>query len=243
MKKLIALLLVVPGLAWAAGGGAPLDKAPINVHDKASLQRGAQIFVNHCLNCHSASVMRYNKLTDLGLTEQQIRDNLMFAAEKIGEPMTSTMDPLIAKAAFGVVPPDLSLAGRSRNPDWLYTYMRGFYRDPASKTGWNNVVFPNVAMPHVLWEYQGQQAMQVTERVDRNTGDVTHTRRLVIDKPGSLTPLQYDQATADLVNYLAWMGEPAQTNRKLWGILALFFLAGYFVLTWMLKKEYWKDVR
>jgi ubiquinol-cytochrome c reductase cytochrome c1 subunit len=243
MKKIIAALLLAPGLAWASTAATPLDKAPINLHDKASLQRGAQIFVNHCLNCHSAAAMRYSKLEDLGLTEEQIRDNLLFAAEKVGEPMVTNMDPQIAKAAFGVVPPDLSLAGRSRTPDWLYSYLRGFYRDPASKTGWNNTVFPNVAMPHVLWEYQGQAVMQVTERMDPNTGDVKQTRKLVLEKPGSLTPLQYDQYTADLVNYIAWMSEPSQGNRKQWGILVLFFLAGYFVLTWMLKKEYWKDVR
>jgi ubiquinol-cytochrome c reductase cytochrome c1 subunit len=243
MKKIIAILLMAPGLAWSSTAGWPLDKAPINSHDRASLQRGAQIFVNHCLNCHNASAMRYSKLEDLGLTEEQIRENLLFAAEKVGEPMVTNMDPQIAKVAFGIVPPDLSLAGRSRTPDWLYSYLRGFYRDPASKTGWNNAVFPNVAMPHVLWEYQGQAVMQVTERMDPNTGDVKQTRKLALEKPGKLTPLQYDQYTADLVNYIAWMSEPSQGNRKQWGILVLFFLAGFFVLTWMLKKEYWKDVR
>ncbi|MGZ5495096.1 MAG: cytochrome c1, partial [Thermoanaerobaculia bacterium] len=136
-----------------------------------------------------------------------------------------------------------SLAGRSRSADWLYTYMRSFYRDPTTKTGWNNTVFPNVAMPHVLWEYQGQPALQVTQRMDANTGDMKETRRLVLDTPGRLSPLEYDQYAADLVNYLAWMAEPAKKDRKQWGILVLFFLAGYFVLTWMLKKEYWKDVR
>jgi ubiquinol-cytochrome c reductase cytochrome c1 subunit len=243
MKRLLAVLLTLPGLACAAGGATTLDHAPINLHDKPSLQRGVQVFVNHCLNCHSASAMRYAKLTDLGLTEQQIRENLLLAAEKIGEPMMTPLDPAIAKAAFGVVPPDLSLAGRSRSADWLYTYMRSFYRDPATKSGWNNLVFPNVAMPHVLWEYQGQQALLVTEKMDSNTGDVKKTRKLVMDKPGQLTPLQYEQYVADLVNFLAYMGEPAQASRKLWGILVLFFLAGFFVLTWMLKKEYWKDVR
>jgi ubiquinol-cytochrome c reductase cytochrome c1 subunit len=243
MNKIAAVLLLVPGLAWASTAGTPLDKAPINLHDKVSLQRGAQIFVNHCLNCHSASAMRYSKLEDLGLTEAQIRDNLLLAGEKVGEPMVTNLDPQIAKAAFGVMPPDLSLAARSRSTDWLYTYLRSFYRDPASKTGWNNTVFPNVAMPHALWEYQGRQVLQVTERMDPNTGDVKQTRKLAIEKPGTLTPLQYDQYTADLVNYLAWMSEPSQNDRKQWGILVLFFLAGYFVLTWMLKKEYWKDVR
>jgi ubiquinol-cytochrome c reductase cytochrome c1 subunit len=243
MKKLLAILLLAPAFALASSGGAPLERAPIDLHDKLSLQRGAQIFVNHCLNCHSASVMRYSRLQDLGLTEQQIKDNLMFTTEKVGEPMMGQMDAQVAKAAFGVVPPDLSLVGRSRGADWLYSYLKSFYRDPKSKTGWNNTVFPNVAMPHVLWEYQGEQALEVTERRNRNTGDVTHVSKLVLEHPGSLSPVEYDKQVADLVNYLAYMAEPAQTNRKLWGILVLFFLAGFFVLTLMLKHEYWKDVR
>jgi len=243
MKKILAALLLAPALPIAASGGVPLDRAPIDPHDKASLQRGVQVFVNHCLNCHSASVMRYARLKDLGLSEQQIKDNLMFTTEKVGDTMQGAMDPAVAKAAFGVVPPDLSLVGRSRGPDWLYTYFKSFYRDPASKTGWNNLVFPNVAMPHALWEYQGEQGLQVTERMDANTGDVTHTRKLVMDRPGSLKPVDYDRQVADLVNFLTYMAEPAQTSRKLWGILVLFFLAGFVVLTLMLKNEYWKDVR
>ena len=243
MKKILACLLLVPALGWAAGPKAPLDRAPINLHDKVSLQRGVQVFVNHCLNCHSASAMRYTRLTELGLTEAQIRDNLLFTADKIGEPMAAAMDPATAKAAFGIVPPDLSLAARSRGPDWLYTYMRSFYRDPSTKSGWNNAIFPNVAMPHVLFEYQGDQALQVTERMDSNTGDVKQTRKLVLERPGTLSPIDYDRQVADLVNYLAYMGEPAQTDRKQWGILVLFFLAGFFVLALMLKNEYWKDVR
>ena len=243
MKRILALLLLVPALGWAAGAKTPLDHAPINVHDRVSLQRGAHVFVNHCLNCHSASVMRYGRLDDIGLTETQIRDNLLFTGEKVGESMSVAMDPAVAKAAFGIVPPDLSLVGRSRGADWLYTYMRGFYRDPGSKSGWNNVVFPNVAMPHVLWDNQGEQRLEVTERQDSRTGDVKRTQRLVVDRPGKLTRAEYDQQTADLVNFLVWMGEPAQATRKVWGILALFLLAGFFVLSLLLKSEYWKDVK
>ncbi len=243
MKKILALLFFLPGLVMAAGGNVRLDRAPIDLHDRLSLQRGAQIFVNHCLNCHSASAMRYTRLTDLGLTEAQIKDYLVFTGEKIGEPMVASNDPAVSKAAFGVVPPDLSLVGRSRGADWLYTYMRSFYRDPAAKSGWNNAVFPNVAMPHVLWEYQGNQVLQVTENVDHNSGDTVTHRKLVLERPGRLNAVEYDRQVADLVNYLAYMGEPAQNDRRFWGVLVLFFLAGFFVLALMLKNEYWKDVR
>lgn len=243
MKKTLALLLLVPALAWASTAKVALEKAPINLNDKVSLQRGAQIFVNHCLNCHSATSMRYQRLTDLGLSESQIRDNLLFTADKVGETMTTVLDSRDAKTFFGVVPPDLSLIARSRSADWLYTYLRSFYRDPSAKSGWNNTVFPNVAMPHVLWEYQGSQRLSVTERIDPQTGDRKETRKLVLERPGRLSPIDYDQYVADLVNFLAYMSEPTQVWRKLWGIVVLFFLAGFFVITLLLKKEYWKDVR
>ena len=243
MKKILALLLLVPALGWASTSKTPLDHAPINLHDRLSLQRGAHLFVNYCLNCHSAGSMRYQRLTDLGLTEVQIRDNLVFTGEKIGESMVAASDPAISKAAFGVVPPDLSLAGRSRGPDWLYTYMRSFYRDPASKTGWNNTAFPSVAMPHVLWELQGEQVLQVTERQDPSTGDMKRTQKLVLERPGKLAPVAYDQQVADLVAYLAYMAEPGQADRKMWGIFVLFFLVGFFILALLLKNEYWKDVK
>jgi ubiquinol-cytochrome c reductase cytochrome c1 subunit len=242
MKRLIAILLLVPAAALASTKVA-LEKAPINLHDRISLQRGAQIFVNHCLNCHSATAMRYQRLTELGLTEAQIRDNLLFTADKVGEPMGTVLDPREAKTFFGVVPPDLSLIGRSRSADWLYTYMRSFYKDPSTKSGWNNTVFPNVAMPHVLWEYQGDQRLSVTQRMDPNTGDKIETRKLVLERPGRMSPVDYDQYVADLVNFLAYVAEPTQTSRKQWGILVLFFLAGFYVLTLLLKKEFWKDVR
>ena len=243
MKKTLAiLLLAIPFAVLAEEGDPVLDRAPIDPNDKLSVQRGAQIFVNHCLNCHGANVMRYARLQDIGLTEAQIRDNLMFTTDKVGDTMTTALDPKIAKAAFGVVPPDLSLAGRSRSPDWLYSYLRSFYRDPASKTGWNNLVFPNVAMPHVLTEYQGVQALEVEQKMEESTGDMRVTKRLVLEKKGTLSPLDYDRYTADLVNYLAYMGEPAQTSRRHWGILVMFFLAAFAVITLMLKKEFWKDV-
>jgi ubiquinol-cytochrome c reductase cytochrome c1 subunit len=234
MKTLIAILLLVPGLALASGPAAKLDAAPVNLNDKLSLQRGAQIFVNHCLNCHAAAMMRYSKLTDLGLAEEQIRENLLFSAERVGDPMATTLDPKDGKAWFGVMPPDLSLVARSRGADWLYTYLRGFYRDPMAKSGWNNTVFPNVGMPHVLWEYQGSQHLQAAEK---------GATRLVLADPGKLPPAEYDKYVGDLVNFLVYMGEPARAKRVQIGIAVTFFLVIFFVITLLLKKEYWKDVR
>jgi ubiquinol-cytochrome c reductase cytochrome c1 subunit len=234
MKKLLAIALLAPGVALASSAGLRLDHAPVNLHDKMSLQRGAQIFVNHCLNCHSATAMRYARLSDLGLTESQIRDNLVLAGDKVGDPMATTLDAKDAKNWFGVMPPDLSLIARSRGSDWLYTYMRGFYRDPSAKSGWNNTAFPNVGMPHVLWEYQGSQVLQASEKGGQ---------KLVLDRPGKLSAAQYDQYVGDLVNYLTYMGEPARVKRVQIGIVVLFFLAVFFVVTVLLKKEYWKDVR
>jgi ubiquinol-cytochrome c reductase cytochrome c1 subunit len=234
MKTLLAILLLAPGLAFASTAGVTLDRAPVNLHDKLSLQRGAQIFVNHCLNCHSASAMRYSKLTDIGLNEGQIRDNLMFATDKVGDPMTTTLDPNEGKSWFGVMPPDLSLVSRSRGADWLYTYLRGFYRDPAAKSGWNNTVFPNVGMPHVLWEYQGNQVLQHADK---------GAAKLVLGEPGKLAAAEYDKYVGDLVNYMVYMGEPARAKRVQIGIVVMFFLAIFFVITVLLKKEYWKDVR
>jgi ubiquinol-cytochrome c reductase cytochrome c1 subunit len=242
-RSLLGALALAPLAALASGSALQLDHAPVNLHDKASLQRGAQVFVNHCLNCHSAAAMRYSRLMDLGLTEAQIRDNLLLGGEKVGEPMATVLSPKDAKVFFGVVPPDLSLAARSRGPDWIYTYLRGFYRDPATKTGWNNTVFPNVGMPHVLWEYQGDQALHVSSRMDPNTGDRIESRHLALERAGRLKPVEYDQYVADLVNFMTYMAEPAQTHRKMWGILVLFFLGAFFVVTLMLKNEYWKDVR
>jgi len=235
MKKLLAILLfALPGLASAAGASVQLDSAPVNLDDKTSLQRGAQIFVNHCLNCHSAQYMRYGRLTDLGLTEAQIKENLILTGGKVGDPMVTTIAAKDGAEWFGVNPPDLSLVARSRGSDWLYTYMRGFYKDPATKSGWNNTVFPNVGMPHILWEYQGDQSFKVDERGGG---------KLTLDRPGKLSPAEYDRYVGDLVNFLTYLGEPARTKRVQIGIVVMFFLAAFFVLTLLLKKEYWKDVR
>ncbi len=250
MKKPPLFLLLAGALlaaafattAAASGAKVRLDHAPVNLHDKISLQRGAQIFVNHCLHCHSATMMRYGRLQDLDLTEDQIRDNLILSGDRIGDSMATALNAKDGKAWFGVLPPDLSLAARSRGADWLYTYLRSFYRDSSTKSGWNNVVFPNVGMPHVLWEYQGDQSILVTERVDPVTGEKRETHKLVLDRPGKLTAIAYDEYVGDLVNFLVYMGEPARASRTQIGILVLFFLVVFFMITLALKKEYWKDV-
>jgi ubiquinol-cytochrome c reductase cytochrome c1 subunit len=212
-----------------------LDSAPDKTQDQAALQNGARLFVNYCLNCHSLSSMRYNRLRDIGLTEQQIKDNLLFTAEKVGEPMTIAMQRQDAKEFFAAAPPDLSIIARARGSsagsgaDWLYTYLRGFYRDDKRPTGWNNVVFENVTMPHALWQLQGEQVMSAEHK-------------LVLDKPGTLSQADYDIAVADLVSFLVYVGEPAADLRQRIGVAVLLFLVVAFVFTYWLKREYWKDV-
>jgi len=244
--RILLIALLLPLAAFAAEMGA-LDRAPIDSKDKVSLQRGARTFVNYCLGCHSANYMRYNRLRDLGLNEQQIRDNLIFTGLKVGDLMKTALAPKDAKEWFGIAVPDLTVIARSRassegsGADWLYTYLRGFYRDASRPTGWNNVVFPNVAMPHVLYELQGEQVLK-TERVTRPEGYPVDVERLVLEKEGRLGPLEYDRLIADLVNYLDYMAEPAGETRRTIGIYVLLFLGLLWVLAYVLKKEYWKDV-
>jgi len=241
---LLACTLSTSTLTFANEGGPVLDHAPINLNDQASLQRGARNFVNYCLNCHNASFMRYSHLTKIGLTEQQIKDNLMFTTDKIGDTMISALDPKDAKAWLGTLPPDLTLVARVRGSDWLYTFLRSFYRDDESPTGWNNEVFPNAAMPHVLHELQGVQSMQkVGEKPSHEEGKMEPVMKLALEKPGRMSPREYDTFVADLVNYLTFMGEPAQPQRTQLGVIVLFFLVFMFFIALWLKHEYWKDVK
>jgi ubiquinol-cytochrome c reductase cytochrome c1 subunit len=232
-KILLVLALLLPLMA-IANEGVKLDRAPIDPNNQASLQRGAKTFVNYCLNCHSAAYMRYNRLQDIGLTDEQIKSNLMFAGEKVGDTMTVSMPKADAKVWFGVTPPDLSVEARARGADWLYSYLRGFYRDDTRPTGWNNVVYDKVAMPHVLWSLQGEQILKIDEKTD--------THHLVLEKQGTMTPAEYDATIADLVNYLVFMAEPFKERDKNLGLLVLAFLGLMFVLTYYLKKEFWKDI-
>jgi len=244
-KLLFALLLaplalaVTPQAARASEAGYRLDRAPLEPTNLTSLQSGARTFVNYCLNCHGAQYMRYNRLTDIGLTEAQIRDNLIFTDAKVGDTMKVALPAKDAKAMFGAAPPDLTVIGRSRGADWLYTYLRTFYRDDKSPTGWNNAAFPSVAMPHVLWTMQGERALEVIEDKQHHGPPLYKWTQLT---PGTMNEVQYDTMVRDLVNYLVYMGEPTAVKRKNIGIIALFFLGILFIFAYLLKKEYWKDV-
>ncbi|GAB7538832.1 cytochrome c1 [Burkholderia sp. 22PA0099] len=246
-----ALLLI--GAAWLVLGGAaaradeaniPLDRAPDNAENLVALQHGAQLFVNYCLNCHSANLMRYNRLTDLGISQKEIEANLLFTTDKVGNTMGVAMRPDDAKRWFGVTPPDLSVEARARGRDWLYTYLRSFYRDDTRPTGWNNAVFENVSMPHVLWQLQGQRTPKYEETTDMESGE--KVRKLVgytQVTQGTLSPVDYDAAVADLVAYLGWMAEPEQQTRKRIGVWVLLFLGILTFFAWRLNAAYWKDIK
>lgn len=216
--------------AMAASGGVELDHVDIDITDQASLQRGAQTFVNYCLSCHSASFMRYNRMAkDLGLSDDQVKDNLMFASDKIGDTMTVAMRAEDAEKWFGVTPPDLSVIARARGTDWLYTYLRTFYLDDSRPMGTNNVAFKDVGMPHVLWEQQGYLAKD-------------EHGELSVAKKGAMTPHQYDQMTYDLVNFLAYISEPSKLQRMALAKWVLLYLFIFFLVAYPLKKAFWKDV-
>jgi ubiquinol-cytochrome c reductase cytochrome c1 subunit len=246
LRTLAAAFVLVPALALASEGEVKLDRAPIDTHDIESLQRGARTFVNYCMGCHSANYMRYNRLRDIGLTEQEIRDNLVFTDVKVGDLMKIAMEPKEAKEWFGAAPPDLTVIARSRSSgagsgsDWLYTYLRSFYRDPNRPTGWNNTVFPNVGMPHVLWQLQGEQVLK--EGKVQAEGYMRTVEQLALDKKGTLDPNQYDRLVADLVNYMTYMAEPAQNDRITIGLYALIVLSVLIGLSYALKKAFWTDV-
>ena len=246
-----ALLLVVAGVAQAAGGGLAWDRFPTEkLTDRAALQHGAKLFVNYCLNCHSAAYVRYNRMTDIGLTPDQIRNNLLFTTDKVGETMKAALDACAGKEWFGAVPPDLSVIARSRSSagqgsgaDYLYTYLRTYYRDGTKPTGWNNLAFPSVGMPHVLWELQGER-----RPVFRKTSEHGHEIEVFTGgwetvKPGALEARDYDDAVADLVAFMAWMGEPAAKTRVQIGVWVLLFLAVFTVIAWFLNRAYWKDIK
>ena len=241
MRTLLAALALAPALAFAAESGYRLDRSPHDPNDLVSLQAGARTFVNYCLNCHGAQFMRYNRLQEIGLSEAQIRDNLMFPADKVGETMRVALTAKDGKEWFGVPPPDLSVIARSRSPDWLYTYLRTFYRDPKTSHGWNNAVFPNAAMPHVLWTLQGERTLEQVPHTDK-AGHTSIEYKWTQLAPGTQSTVQYDTTVRDLVNFLVYVGEPTAQSRKHIGVVVLFILSILLVLAYALKKAYWKDV-
>ncbi len=253
MKKIIVSFFILMATATSAfsssGDTIAWDKAPGQVNDLVSLQNGAKLFVNYCLNCHSAAYMRYNRLKDIGLSDVQIKDNLLFTTDKVGDTMKAAIDPKQAKDWFGANPPDLTVIARSRSQggkgtgaDYLYTYLRTYYRDDTKATGWNNLAFPSVGMPHVLWELQGDRK-PVYETLKEHGHETQVFKGWQQVTPGTLTPLQYDQAVGDLVNYLQWMGEPAQRSRTQIGVIVLLFLLGFTLIAWRLNAAYWKDIK
>lgn len=254
-KTLLALLAALgfAGAAAAAGGGIQWDRFPTDkLTDLPSLQNGAKLFVNHCLNCHAAAFMRFNRMRDIGLTDDEIRKNLIFGGAKVGDTMQVPLDPRQAKEWFGGVPPDLTLVARSRadiskgsGADYLYTYLRSYYRDDTKPTGWNNMAFPNVGMPHVMWELQGQQrAVFADEKDPHDAAKTVHVFKGYEQiSPGTMSAADYKTATADLVAFLQWMSEPNQNDRKRLGVWVLIFLAVFTVIAWRLNAAFWKDVK
>lgn len=232
MRKIILLTLLISFSSIAiTAEKVELLEAPVNLEDKSSLQRGARNFINYCLNCHSASYMRYNQLQLIGLSSETIKQNLLFTADKIGDPMDISMPYEEAKEWFGAAPPNLSVTARSRGADWIYSYLRGFYRDPTREMGWNNTIYKNSAMPHILWELQGEQIYN------------DESLKLVLNKPGSLSVKEYDQFIGDITNFMVFMSEPNQQKRKQIGYYVLGFLFLLLVLAVNLKREFWKDIK
>lgn len=256
MKKLI-LTLLISLAGWSAAhansDGIAWDKFPAEkVTDVAALQDGARTFANYCLSCHSASFMRYNRLRDIGLTEAQIKSNLMFATDKVGDVMKVSLTAKNAKDWLGAEPPDLTLIARSRSvqgkgtgSDYLYTFLRTFYRDDTKATGWNNLAFPSTAMPHILWEWQGQRSAKFVEETDPHDESKKTERFDGFEQltPGTMSALEYDNAVADLVAYLTWMSEPAQATRTRLGVWVLMFLSLFTIVAWRLNAAYWKDIK
>ena len=234
MKKFIAILISLlvsfhSSVTLSADSSYHLDKAKINLDDEQSLQRGARNFINYCLNCHSANYMRYNRLADIGLSDDVIKENLLFTADKTGDLMDISMDSSEAKKWFGANPPNLTVTARSRGKDWIYSYLRTFYVDESRELGWNNLVYPNAAMPHVLWELQGVQNLE--------------DNKLKLTKSGLLSAEEYDQFVLDTTNYMVFMSEPAKLVRHKIGYYVIGFLLILLILVINLKKEFWKDIK
>lgn len=231
-----------PAPAVAAGSDFPLQRAPVDLQDAVSLQRGAHLFVNYCMGCHSANYMRYNRLTDLGLTEEQIKEYLLLATDtdKVGSPMTIAMRPADAQEWMGKAPPDLTVIARSKRPDYIYTLLKSYYVDDSRSLGWNNLAYPNIGMPHPLWQLQGAPQLKVEER--QSHGHTVQMKSTTNAEPGLMTAIEYERAVGDLVNYLVYMGEPWKVQSSRIGIIVMFFLVILLVFVYLLKLEFWRDI-
>lgn len=241
-KWLAAIVLVMPLSVMASSGGVELDHVDIDMGNKASVQNGFKYFSNYCMGCHSLAYSRYNRVAkDLEIPEEVVSENMIFTrdekgeVDKIGALMKIAMPKLYANEAFGTAPPDLALTARSRNPDWLYTYLRGFYKDPSRPYGVNNTAFPDVGMPHVLWELQGMQELHHSE------GDHGEAKLELVEQ-GSMTPAEYDMTVRDIVAFMTYVAEPAQLHRGTYGVLVLLFLVLFSIVAYFMKKEFWKDL-
>ncbi len=231
----LLVLLAIGSPAYGSGGGV-LENANVNIRDTVAVQRGARLFVNYCLSCHSASYMRYIRLAeDLGLDEDLVIENMVFADVKIGETMEVAMRDKDAEAWLGKAPPDLSLTSRSRGADWLYTYLLTFYQDESG--GWNNLTMPNASMPHVMWQMQGIQ-----KPVYATHDGVEVIDHLTLAVPGLQSPEEFENSVRDLVTFLEYLGEPSKVKRKNIGVWVLLFLALFAPIAYALKVEYWRDV-
>ena len=234
----LGLIFNSVAIAQHAGDGAlHMDPANTDVADIESLQRGAKYFVNYCLGCHSAEYVRYNRVgADLGLTDAQLAENIMFTGERPFDTMTNAMTPEDAALWFGVAPPDLSLIARSRGTDYLYNFLRGFYQDESTATGANNLWLENTAMPHVLWELQGVRTAEL------NGIAIPVFEHFETVTPGTLSEPEYDELARDIVTFLDYIGEPMQLERRALGTKVIGFLFIFLLISYMLKREIWKDV-
>jgi len=240
IKYLSVAALLLP-LSVVASGGAGIEHSGANVHDSASLQRGAKWYVNYCQGCHALGYMRYNRMAeDLDLSEEMTMESLVFSDAKFGETMDIAMAPKQSINWFGKTPPDLSLVGRSRGPDWLYSYLLGFYQDEAG--GWNNTALPNAAMPHVLWQLQGIQTPVYHEITDESGFTHQVIDHFEISTPGTQSVEEYKDTARDLAAFLQYVGEPAVLQRKGLGVWVIMFLALFTFIAYLQKVEYWRDV-
>lgn len=244
MKKLIALAFAFTASLVQASGSAHLESSGADLSDQASLQRGATLYMNYCMGCHSLKYLRYSRMAaDLGLTEDQVMSSLNFTGAKFGESMTNAMNAVDGEKWIGKAPPDLSLTARVRgSADWIYTYLKSFYRDPSRPLGWNNVVFPSASMPNVLWELQGVQSAVFDAEKGGHAGATPVFSRFEMVQPGRLKPEEFDQVARDIANFLQYAAEPAAMKRQQIGVWVLLFLSVLTILTWLLKREYWRDV-